>query len=79
MTPTTKRTVRESSETSHYKRQYRNIIVIVGPGNLMGFKLKGCKTVFETTVGACMSLAIKQQVQAEKAAKALKRKLKKGF
>lgn len=70
MTPTTKPTVRESSE----RLDRRNIVVIIGPGALIGFRLKGTRRTFETTVGACASLAIKQFVNAERARKAAARK-----
>lgn len=70
MTPTTKPTVRESNE----RLDRRNIVVILGPGNLLGFRLKGTRRVYETTIGACASLAIKQHVAAERARKAAARK-----
>lgn len=70
MTPTTKPTVRESSE----RISRRNCIVILGPGNLIAFRLKGTRKAYETTVGACYSMAVRQHVIATKAAKAAARK-----
>jgi hypothetical protein len=67
--------VRESSE----RLDRRSIVVILGPGNLLGFRLKGTRRVFETTIGACASLAIKQHVASERARKAAARKSRKGL
>lgn len=74
MTPTTSATVRVSPD----RDCKRNIVVIVGPGSLLGFRLKGTRKVFETTIHAAYSMAVKQEVAARKAAKAAARKLKKG-
>jgi hypothetical protein len=70
MTPTTKPVVRESSE----RLDRRNVVVIVGPGNLIGFRLKGTRRTFETTIAACAHLAMKQWAVAERARKAAARK-----
>lgn len=55
-------TVRES--TARVSR--RNIVIIIGPGALIGFRLKGTRRVEETTVEACYSMAVKQRVAAER-------------
>lgn len=65
MTPTTKRTVRLSSDRANG----RGIAVIVGPGALIGFRLKGTRREWSTTVRACYDMAIKQTVSYELAAK----------
>lgn len=70
MTPTTKATVR----LSNARFDGREVVVILGPGNLIGFRSKGRRTVCETTVEACMSMAVKQAVAARKAAKKAARK-----
>lgn len=70
MTPTTKPVIRESNE----RLDRRNVVVIVGPGNLLGFRLKGTRKTFETTVGACCHLAMKQHAAAEYARKKAARK-----
>jgi hypothetical protein len=74
MTPTHKRTVRLSSDVSGRRRA---IVVIVGPGSLLGFREHGTRKVYETTAGACYSLAVKQHVAAVKAAKLAARKARK--
>lgn len=73
MTPTHKPVVRESNE----RIDRRNVVVIVGPGNIIGFRMKGRRKVYETTIGACAHLAIKQAVFAERAAKKAKKDAKK--
>lgn len=70
MTPTTKPVVRESSE----RLDRRNVVVIVGPGALIGFRLKGTRKVLETTIGACYHMAAKQHAAAEHARKVAARK-----
>jgi len=74
ITKTTKAVKRESSELARYKRELRNVIVILGPGNLIGFRIKGLRTTLETTVGACVSMAAKQLAAARESEKAAKRK-----
>jgi hypothetical protein len=70
MTPTKKATVRLSS--ARFDR--REVVVILGPGDLIGFRSKGRRKVYETTVAACMSMAVKATVQAQRAAKRAARK-----
>ena len=73
-TKTTKAIRRESSELVRFKRGFRNVIVTLGPGNLIGFHTKGTRTHYETTIGACVSMAVKQFAAAREAEKAAKRK-----
>jgi hypothetical protein len=70
MTPTTKPIVRESSA----RDAGRFIIVIIGPGRIIGFRLKGTRKVYETTVDACYSMAVKAENARRKAERAAKRK-----
>jgi hypothetical protein len=58
-------TVRESTAIANR----RSIVIIIGPGALIGFRLKGTRRVEETTVEACYAMAVKQRVAAEKEAK----------
>lgn len=62
MTPTTKATKRVSSD----RWRGRNIIVIVGPGNLIGFRLKGTRKTYETTAYNCMEMAARAQANHER-------------
>lgn len=70
MTPTTKPVVRVSPD----RDAARNIIVIVGPGSLIGFRLKGTRKVYETTIAACYQRAVAMDVARRKAEKAAARK-----
>jgi hypothetical protein len=70
LTRTSKATVRLSSD----RASRREIVVIIGPGPLIGFRLKGTRKVYETTVRACYERAVIQAVAAAKAARAAKRK-----
>ena len=74
LTPTHKATLRLSSDVSGRRRR---LVVILGPGSLIGFREHGTRRVYETTVGACYSLAVKQYVAAQKAEKAARRKARK--
>lgn len=58
-------TVRESTDTE----SQRSIVVIIGPGRAIGFRLKGTRRIESTTVGACYALAVRQRVAMERAAK----------
>jgi hypothetical protein len=60
--------------TDRLGRFGRPLVVILGPGELIGFREHGCRRVYTTTIGACAALAVKQAAIAEWAAKAAKRK-----
>jgi len=72
MTPTHKAVSRVSSA----RDAGRNIVIIVGPGELIGFRLKGTRRITETTVLACYCMASKAEARA-KAAEKLARKVAK--
>lgn len=67
-------TVRESTA----RMNHRNIVIIIGPGSLIGFRLKGTRRIEETTVDACYCMAVRQRVTAERADKQRARKSRKG-
>lgn len=75
-TKTTKAVIRESSAVD----AHRNIIIIVGPGELIGFRLKGTRKVYTTTVSACYVKAVRAEMESKRAAK-VKRKVmvKRGY
>lgn len=52
----------------------REIVVILGPGALIGFRLKGCRKIVETTVRACYEMAVKAEVARRKAQRKIVRK-----
>lgn len=62
-------TVRESADTLFECGKVRPVIVIIGPGELIGFRLKGTRRIEETTVAACYAMALRSRVTAERAAK----------
>lgn len=53
----------------------REIVIIVGPGPLVGFRLAGTRKVHETTARACYEMAVKAEKARERAAKAKLRTL----
>lgn len=67
-------THRPVSRLSTARDAGRNIIIIVGPGELLAFRLKGTRRIYTTTVGACYCLAVKAETRARQAEKAAKRK-----
>ncbi len=72
-TKTVKAVSRETSESERDRGRSRNWIIVVGPGNLVGFRLKGTRRTYETTVGACAALARRQWAVAERNRKAAKK------
>jgi hypothetical protein len=75
MTPTT----RPVSRLSTARDAGRQIVIIIGPGELIGFRLKGTRKVLETTVGACYCMAAKALALRVKQEKINKRKRKPAF
>lgn len=71
-------TLRPVSRLSTARDAGRQIVIIVGPGELLGFRLKGTRRIYTTTVGACYSVAVKAEVRARQAEKIAKRKAKTG-
>lgn len=72
MTPLKKSVTRLSDDS--FGRFGRKLVVILGPGQLIGFREHGRRKVYTTTIGACAALAMKQIVAAERAAKVAARK-----
>jgi hypothetical protein len=52
----------------------RRIVVILGPGDIIGFRAERTRRVFETTIAACMDMAVRQQVAADRATRKAARK-----
>jgi len=67
MTPLRKPVTRLSTDS--VTRNGRNLVVILGPGALIGFREHGRRRIYTTTIGACASLAMKQTAAAQRAAK----------
>ena len=66
MTTLTRPVRRETTRTTDGGRQ---IIVTLEPGDLIRFRLKGCRKTFATTLHACYYMAVKAEVQAARQAK----------
>lgn len=75
ITRTTKATVRRTSDTV-FERGRRDVIVTLGPGALIGFRLSGTRRTYETTARACYMLALQQHLAEQRRIKAAKRKAK---
>jgi len=54
----------------------REIVTIIGPGVLIGFRLHGTRKVVETTVRACYDMAVKAAKARERALKLTKKRPK---
>ena len=54
----------------------RRMVVILAPGDVIGFRAERTRRVFWTTIAACADMAVKQQVLADRAAKKAKRNKK---
>lgn len=65
MTPLNKQVSRRSIGTHRGRR----MIVILAPGDVIGFRVERSRTVFYTPLAACFDMAVRQHVAAEKAAK----------
>lgn len=52
----------------------RRIVVTLEPGDLIGFRLERTRRTWYTTLGACMDMAVRQTVVAERREKANARK-----
>lgn len=76
MTGTKKATKRISSGLVHEAGKHREVIVVVGPGNIVGFRAKGCKKQYDLTAEACFNMAVKAEarLKAKEKRKAKKKK-----
>lgn len=55
----------------------RRIVVTLYPGDAIGFREEGTRHTYLTTIGACYSLAVKQEVAATRQAKAAEKAARK--
>ena len=51
----------------------RNIVVILRPPNVIGFRAKGCRKEYQLTTEACYTMAVRAEVTAAKRLKAKER------
>jgi len=52
----------------------REVIVILRPPNVIGFRAKGCRKEYQLTTDGCYVLAVKAHIAAEKRRKAKEKK-----
>lgn len=60
---------REVSRRSIGTHRGRRMVVILAPGDVIGFRAERTRRVFWTTIAACADMAVKQQVLADRLAK----------
>ena len=51
----------------------RNVVVILRPPNVIGFRAKGCRREYQLTIESCYTMAVKASVAAAKRLKKQKR------
>jgi hypothetical protein len=56
-------------ETGRVYDRGRSLIVTLEPGDVIGFRPKGTRKTWKTTLGACFLMAVKAQVDADRIAK----------
>jgi hypothetical protein len=76
MTKVKKAVSRESGGTVYERGKHRNVIVILEPPDVIGFRLKGMRHVFRLTTEGCYMAAVKAEIALKKKEK-LKEKKKK--
>ena len=54
----------------------RDIVVILRPPNVIGFRAKGCRKEYQLTTEGCYTMAVRASVAAEKKDKIKRRKEK---
>lgn len=69
MSPLTK-PVRRRTLGAHHRRR---IVVTLAPGDVIGFRYERTRRTWYTTIAACMDMAVRQTVIAERAEKKRRR------
>ena len=72
MTDLTKPVKRVSNGLVREAGKTREVVVILRPPNVIGFRAKGCRREYQLTTDVCYSMAVKASVLAEKRQKARK-------
>jgi hypothetical protein len=62
----TKAVRRISTGRTRERGKERDVVVILRPPNVIGFRAKGCRKEYPLTTDACYSMAVKAHVAAEK-------------
>ena len=66
MTDLRKAVKRVSRGRVHEAGKQREVVVILRPPNVIGFRAKGCRKEYQLTTDACYSLAVKAHVADQK-------------
>lgn len=74
MTNLTKNVKRVTSGKIREAGKIRNVIVIMRPPNILGFKAKGCRNEYQLTVEDCYTAAVRTEVEAGKTEKRKKQR-----
>lgn len=53
----------------HEQGKAREIVVILRPPNVIGFRAKGCRKEYQLTTEGCYTMAVRAHVRTEKEAK----------
>ena len=77
MTNLSKPVKRISKGFVHESGKVREVVVILRPPNILGFRAKGCRKEYQLTTDGCYTLAVKAHVLAEKRQKAKNKKKRK--
>jgi hypothetical protein len=74
--PLKKPVSRESNGFVREAGKIRQVIIILSPPNLIGFRAKGCRKVYHLTANTCYTLAVKAEMAAIKRDKMQNKKQK---
>ena len=55
----------------------REVVVILRPPNVIGFRAKGCRKEYQLTTECCYTMAVKADMLAKRREKAKRKKVKK--
>lgn len=75
MTDLRKPVKRVSSGLVREQGKPREIVIILRPPNLIGFRAKGCRREYQLTAEACYTMAVRAHVMEQKKAKKKAKKL----
>lgn len=76
MTSLSKPVKRVSSATVREQGRPRQIVVILRPPNVIGFRAAGCRTEYQLTLEGCYTMAVRADIAARQKAKAQTRKVR---
>lgn len=78
MTDLKKPVKRVSAGMVHESGKPREVVVILRPPNVIGFRAKGCRKEYQLTTDGCYLMAVKAHVADEKRRKVREKKAKQG-